>query len=269
MRYAISTDNGKGQPVKGAVITFSRNGSAFNVVNFPDNTGVLYFDSINDADLFSSGVAVRVTANGYNPAGTTGNAITGDWVFTLKPNGLQTAGMVGFGVAAAILLASGTGGSKRVNGGIGRVDVKKDLLPWVGPAAIVVGGYLVYQKFFSDPQAKKREDALNTDIANAEAVSPSRMSDSEIQTAANALKEDLSYSYVSNNFTDAANQLTKPGTTADMLRLIKAYGTHYITFFGIPTGKYTLEETVSRALPRVYIDEVNNYYDAQGIDFNF
>lgn len=269
MIYAISTDNGKGQPVKGARISFSRGGSVFNVVDFPDNTGVLYFDSVNDADLFSSGVDIRVTANGYNPAGVTGNSIAGDWVFTLKPNGLQTAGLVGFGLAAAILLASGTGKSKRVSGRIGKVDVKKDVLPWVLPVGVLVGGYLIYQKFFSDPQSKERENALNQDIANAEAVTPSRMSDSEIQTAANAIKEDLGYSYVANNFTDAAHQLTKPGTTADMLRLIKAYGTHYITFFGIPTGKYTLEETVTRALPETYIKEVNAYYDAQGVDFNF
>jgi hypothetical protein len=265
MRYAISTDDGNGQPVRGATITFSKNGQVFNAVAFPDNTGILYFDNINDSNLFQSDVSVRVTAPGHVTAGTFGSNITGDWVFTLRSNGLEKAALIGFSVGSLLLLVSMREKRKRV----GKVDLARDVVPFIVPVGAIVGGYMVYQHFFSDPQAKAREQALETDIATAEAVEPSRMSDSEISTVANALKEDLGYSYVSNNFTDAANQLTKPGTTADILRLIKAYGTHYITFFGIPTGKYTLEETVTRSLPKTYIDEVNAYYNAQGIDFNF
>lgn len=265
MRYAISTDNGNGQPVKGATIIFSKNGEIFNTVDFPDNTGVLYFDTVADSNLFQSDVSVRVTAPGHVTAGTFGNNITGDWVFTLRSNGLEKAALIGFSAGALLLLVAMRERRKK----LGAVNLKADVLPWVLPVGALVGGYLVYKKFFGDPQAKERENALANDIAAAEAVTPSRMSDSEIQTTANAIKEDLGYSYVSNNFTDAANQLTKPGTTADMLRLIQAYGTHYITFFGIPTGKYTLEETVTRSLPKTYIDEVNAYYNAQGIDFNF
>lgn len=261
MVYALSTDNGKGQPVKGAKISFSRNGQIFNVVVFPDNTGVLFFDNIADSDLFQPDVSVRVSAAGYTTAGTTGANITGDWVFTLRENGLEKAGLIGAGIGVALLLAF-SGKKKKVAG----IDMKQDVLPWVVPVAAVVGGYLVYQKFFSDPQSQARDNALDTDIANA---GVSTMSDSELATAANALKEDLTYSSVSNNYTDAAHQLTKPNNTADILKLIKAYGTHYITFFGIPTGKYTLEETVTRQMPADYIAEVNAYYTAQGIDFQF
>lgn len=268
MLITINTNNGSGKPVPGAVITFARNGAVFNSVPFPDNTGILYFDSTADAALFTSDVTVRVTAPGYTPAGTTGSNIAAysEFEFTLKPNGLQTALLVGGG--AGLLLAVGAmmqpGKKKRRVSGI---DVKNDVLPYVVPAVVVFGGYLVYTKLFGQsPQEKQRDDALNNDIANA---GPALLSDSEIAATANALKEDLTYSGVSNNYVDAAHQLTKAGNTADILKIVQAYGKHIITFFGIPTGTYTLEETVTRQMPADYIAEINAYYDAQGINFKF
>lgn len=264
MRYAISTDNGNGQPVKGAIITFSRNGSAFNIVSFPDNTGVLYFDSVNDADLFSSGVNIRVTAPGHNPAGTTGNAVSGDWVFTLRPNGLETAAIAGFAIAAAVALASGVGNKKKK---LGRIDVKRDLLPWAVPAAIVIGGYLVYQKFFgATVEEKARDTALDTAIAQAGAPT---LSDIEIAATANAIYEDIQYSWISNDLNDAVRQLCKVKNTADILLLIKSYGRRTLKTLGVPRGSFTLEESVASQLGTGDKDFINRYYDAQGIDFNF
>lgn len=269
MIYNISTDNGSGQPVKNAKISFIKNGVTFNEVAFPNNTGVLYFDSVADADLFANGVLIRVTAPGSVTAGTTGNAINGDWVFTLKPNGLNNAVIVGAIIGAGVLVA----GSRSNGGRIGKIDPKKDILPWLPIAAIGVGGYLLYNAFFGkSEQDQNRDDALSDDIANAAAQVPPRMLDSEIAATANALVEDLTYSHPfgdSSQQLDAAHQLTKPGTTADLLRLIKQYGKHMITYFGIPAGSFTLEETVTRKLDSYIIDEINNYYSAQGIAFKF
>ncbi len=271
MRYAISTDNGNGQPVKNATISFARGGTVFNAVDFPNETGILYFDSVADSDLFQPGVIIRVEAAGHNTAGTTGNAIHGDWVFTLRENGLEKAVLVGGAAAVGIMLLAAAGGKKRRV--VGRIDVKKDVLPWVPIAALGIGGYLAYQFFFGQSKGdKEREDALNNDIANAEAQMPSRMSDAEIATTVNALVEDLTYSHPfgdSSQQLDAAHQLTKAGTTADLLRLIKAYGKHYITYFGVPAGSFTLEETVARKMDADYIAEINNFYKAQGVDFQF
>lgn len=271
MIYAISTDNGNGQPVPGAVITFARGGQVFNTVEFPNNTGTLYFDSVNDADLFKPDVSIRVEAAGYTTAGTSGNAIHGDWVFTLRGNGLQRAVLVGGLLVGGVFVLSSL--SNRRKKRIAGIDVKKDVLPWLPVAVIGVGGYLAYQFFFGKSQGDKdREDALNKDIANAEANEPSRMSDSEISTTVNALVEDLTYSHPFGDGSqqlDASHQLTKAGTTADLLRLIKAYGKHMITYFGIPAGEFTLEETVTRKLDADVIAELNNYYKAQGVDFQF
>lgn len=270
MTYAISTSDGNGQPVKNATISFTKDGAVFNEVVFPDNTGVLYFDSASDSDLFTDDVSVRVTAPGYNPAGTTGNAIHGDWVFTLRSNGYEKAAIVGGIIVGAVLLSGGLAAGKKGRHKVAGIDIKKDVLPWVPAVAVLGGGYLLYKMFFAQsPEDEKRDQALSDDIANAAAVEPPRMIDSEIAATANALKEDLTYAGVSNNYVDAAHQLTKPGTQADLLRLIKQYGKQIITFFGIPTGSYTLEETVSRQMPREYIDEINQYYAAQGINFKF
>lgn len=274
MVYTISTNDGTGKPVKGATITFARNGAIFNAVDFPDNTGVLYFDSVSDADLFQSDVSIRVTASGYNTAGTTGNAIHGDWVFTLRNNGFEKAGLIGAGVAA--LLVAGASVNNKANRKVKKVsgiDVKKDVLPWLPLVAVGVGGYLLYEMFLAkSPEDKARDNALSDDIDYYAAIEPPRMSDSEIATTANALVEDLTYSHPfgdSDMQLDAAHQLTKPGTTADLLRLIKQYGKHAITYFGIPAGTFTLEETVTRKLDASTIAEINAYYKAQGIAFQF
>jgi len=271
MRYAISTDNGKGQPVKAASIAFSRNGSVFNVVGFPDETGVLYFDSVADADLFQPDVSVRVSAPGYTTAGTYGSNITGDWVFTLRNNGYEQAGLIGAGIAGSLLLLYDMK-NKRTRK-IAGIDVKRDVLPWLPVAAIGLGAYILYTKFVApSAEDKARDAALSNDIANAAAIDPPRMSDSEIAAAASALVEDLTYSHPfgdSSQQLDAAHQLTKPGTTADLLRLIKQYGKHAITYFGIPAGEFTLEETVTRKMDADYIAEINAYYDAEGINFKF
>lgn len=265
MLITLSTDNGKGQPVPGAVISFYRQGAIINQVAFPGNTGVLYFDSVSDANLFGADVDVRVTAPGYNTAGTTGNAVGTDWIFTMRPNGLNTAVVVGAGLGALLLIGVTAKPKKKKIMGIKAADVA----PWLPIVGLGVVAVVVYNKFFSDPQSEQRDTALNNDIVAAEAVQPATLSDSEIAVIANQLKEDLTYSAVSNDYTDAARQLTKPTNTADMLKLIQAYGKHYITFFGIPTGSYTLEETVTRALPQTYITEINAYYAAQGINFKF
>lgn len=263
MLYTINTNDGTGKPVKNATISFIRSGVVFNKVAFPNNTGTLYFDSVQDADLFSSDVTIRVEAFGYNTAGTTGNGITGDWEFTLRPNGLDKALYVGLGLGGLLLLATTKGGKKKVGG----IDVKNDIAPLILPVGIIVGGIMVYNHFFGkSEQDKARDAALQNDIAAGPVAT---MSDTEIAATANQIKEDLGYSAVSNDTTDAVLQLTKPRNTTDVLKLVKAYGKHIITFFGIPTGTYTLEETVVRQMSDWQVKQVNEYYDAQGINFNF
>jgi hypothetical protein len=103
MVFALSTNDGTGKPVPNAVITFAKNGAVFNQLSFPNNTGVLYIDNIADANLLQGDVQVRVKAPGYNDAGTNGSSITGDWEFTLKPNGLGAAAVIGVGIGLVLL----------------------------------------------------------------------------------------------------------------------------------------------------------------------
>lgn len=255
-----------GQPVPGAVLTFYKNGVAFDSLQFPSNTGVLYFETDEvAADLLTAAVMWRVTAPGFTTSGSSGSDVAGysDYTYTIRKNGLNTAVIVGAGAGAVLLFAF----TKKNKGKISGIDPKRDVLPWLPVAGIVIVGGILLKKFFGQSaEDKAREDAINNDIANS---GSGYLTDSEISTIANQLKEDLGYSAVSNDTTDAARQLTKVFNLNDLLRLIKAYGTHVITFFGIPTGTYTLEETVTRQMSTDEINEVNAYYDAQGINFKF
>jgi len=265
--YAIDESQ---QPVKGALFTFTAADGNQLAAADGGTSGSLSLDSELHIDLFQPGVHVTVTAPGYEAAGTDTYIIPDAWQFIMPkvPSMLPAVGL-GALIAFGALALTKKAGNKKVSG----FDFKNDVLPYVVPAAVVIGGYLVYDKIFGQtPEDKKRDQALTDDIANAAAQQPPRMLDSEIAATANALVEDLTYSHPfgdGDQQLDAAHQLTKPGTTADLLRLIKQYGKHMITYFGIPAGEFTLEETVTRKLDADVIAEVNKYYQAQGISFQF
>lgn len=264
MVFSISALDANGHPVQNALLTFYRQDKPFNVVAFPGNTGTLYFDSANDASLFAEGVVVAATAPGYNRASTQGSVIVNynSWVFTMRPDNLNRNILIGAGLGLAVVAAAA--GRKKT---VGKFDFKNDALPYVVPAALIIGGVVVYNTIFGkSKEDKARDQALQNDI---DAAGAPTLSDSELAAIANAIKEDLGYSWVSNDQTDAVRQLCRVRNTADVLRLVQAYGTHYITTFGIPRGKFTLEETVASQLSQDNIDFVNRYYDAQGITFKF
>jgi len=251
------------QPVPGASFAFAKAG--VNLETYEGGAGgVLSLDTDWHPELFTSGVHVTVTAPGYEAAGVDTDIIPDGWQF-IMPKTQSLLPVLGLGAIIAIGGAAlyKKSNKKKVSG----FDFKKDALPYVLPAGIIIAGLVVYNKIFgSSAQDEQRDAALETDIA---AAGTPTMSASEISAAANAIKEDLGYSWVSNDFDDAARQLSKPRNTADVLRLVQAYGKHIITTFGIPRGSFTLEETVSSQLPADYIRIVNQYYQAQGINFQF
>jgi hypothetical protein len=273
IKKLIAVDE-KGEPVKNAVFTFTQvqaDGST-GIVAVADGgqSGVVSFDTQTDPNLFSSDNHITVEAPGFLKSGVDADVIGDAWQFTMaKSASMVPALTLGALVAVGAVAIYRKGNKSKV----GAFNAKDDLLPWVVPAAVVVGGYALYKKFFGKSEEDKaRDQALSDDIANAQQEEPARMLDSEIAATANALVEDLTYSHPfgdSDQQLDAAHQLTKPGTLVDLLRLIKQYGKHYITYFGIPAGSFTLEETVTRKLDREIIDEINRYYRAQGINFQF
>lgn len=270
--YAVDES---GKPVPGAVFTFTFTGSDGTVwiaAAFEGGqSGSVSLDTSMHPGLFDSEKHITVTAPGYANAGTDAGIVPDSWQFIMpvNPSMVPALTLGALLTIGAVVAYNSTGKKKK----IGKFNVKDDLLPFVVPAAVVIGGFVIYNKLFGQsPQDKARDAALANDIANAAAIEAPRMLDSEIAATANALVEDLTYSHPfgdSSQQQDAAHQLTKPGTTADLLRLIKQYGKHLITYFGIPAGSFTLEETVTRKMDADIIAEINKYYDAQGMNFNF
>lgn len=264
--YAVD-DNGAA--IAGALFTFTGPDGKVIAALLSGANGTLVLDTDGDDALLTDGVHVVVSADGYANAGTDTDVIPAGWKFTLvKGPNYALPVIIGAGIASAAFFI--TSKNKKKVAGISLKSIPEKVRPWVMPA-VAVGGvvvvYLLYNKFFGgSTEDAARDAALTSDIAAAGATT---MSDSEIATTADAIVEDLGYSWVANNFTDAVAQLSKPKNTADVLNLVKAFGTHWITVFGIPRGKFTLEQYVSSQLPQSDIDFVNNYYDAQGINFKF
>lgn len=264
MLYNITVKDTAGVGLAGATILIAAqdgNGSGSLVTDAAGkavlNTGVDPF-----YDLEGVPVYFTVSKSGYDTFTVAPiNNILRDMNFILDKAKSVLPYVLGGGIAAAALLHFSK--KKKVSG----FNFKNDALPYVVPAAVIIGGLLVYNKIFGkSAQDAARDNSLATDIAAAGAPT---MSATEIAATANQIKEDLGYSWVSNDTTDAVRQLCKPKNLADVLLLIQAYGSHIITTFGIPRGTFTLEETVTSQLGQSDIDFVNEYYSAQGINFKF
>lgn len=268
MRIAINTNNGNGQPVPGAVITFYKDGNAFNQVAFPSNTGVLYFDTVSDADLFADGVTVRITASGYNTAGLSASELTHDFEFTLRPNGLQTALLAGAGLAAGLLyFSTRKKGKKKVSG-------FKDFAPGA-QSAIIFGGigllayFLIFKKNSSGAALKDAADKELAELAAA-GIRPT-MTVTQAQSYAGAIlsaindcgtDEDALYSI----FSEMQNK-------ADVLQLVSVYGVRDYKgcfdgdYFG--SHSYNLSEALTAELTDSEKAIINNSLSSKGIDYKF
>ncbi len=259
--YAVD-EQGSAVPGASFVFSFIDNGEIIET-HEAGTGGFLSLDTAWHPNLFVEGVHVRAIANGYETAGVDTFYIPDEWEFIMpKKDSTGKYLLLGGGIAALLVAVSQTKKKK-----VGAVDVKRDVLPWVVPAAVVVGGYLVYNQFFGErPDEAARDNALDAAIA---AEGTPTLSEIEMASIANSVYEDIQYSWISNDLNDAVRQLCRVKNTADILGVIKAYGRRTLKTFGIPRGSFTLEESVASQLGTGDKDFVNRYYDAQGINFNF
>jgi hypothetical protein len=270
--YKITVLNSAGAPLVGATVVFgAQDGNGIVTLT----TGADGTVSIDESVVGSlAGVPVYATASypGLETYTWSGSQMTGDKTITLPNDTTATALVIGGVAVGALWLLSRDKKRKRV----GAVDFKKvaaDVKPFLLPAAVVIGGALVTSKVFGTGGlfGQSQTDAnTNTVLTRDIAAGPAAtMTDSQIADYANALNQDLGYSSISNNTTDAMRILMSVGNVTDILKLVQAYGRHWITFFGIPTGTYTLPETVVKQLSSDQVNTVNTYYADNGINYKF
>jgi hypothetical protein len=149
-------------------------------------------------------------------------------------------------------------------------------------AGIVVAAYLIVIKPLfqslgitkTDAEiAKEKSDAANiSDIEknlNARGLSLSK-SKAEWDAIADTIYNDLRYSALADNKSDAGYQVARVKNDADIIYLIKTFGKRQEYLFGLPSGSpMSLSEFITSNLDRENINLINDNYSRKGMNFKF
>ena len=153
----------------------------------------------------------------------------------------------------------------------------KDLLKY-GVGAIVVyyvGKQLLVKlgliKSEEEQQLETQSDtAVVSSITNALATQSPTKTDGEWSQIADIIYEDLKYTAVSDNKSDAGYQLARVKNDADVWTLIKFFGKRQEYTFGIPLGeKKNLQTFVSTNISQDNIGKINDNYSRKNIKFRW
>jgi hypothetical protein len=135
---------------------------------------------------------------------------------------------------------------------------------------VVIGGYLVYQQLFGKTPEKQQYDAnIDAGITAADKVAPPILTDAQIAVMADTLSNDISSFSGQTNTADILAQFERVNNTAELLRLIKAYGERWTFLLGIPRGKYNLQDALQQNVDGDTINLINQYLTNASIAFQF
>ena len=124
-----------------------------------------------------------------------------------------------------------------------------------------------------EERAKSQSDAAN--IADIEKTLSSKgitlsKNKAEWDIIADTIYNDLKFSALSDNKGDAGYQVARVQNDADIIYLIKTFGSRQENFFGVPNGSaQTLPQFISSNLSQTNIDLINDNYTRKGMKFKF
>jgi hypothetical protein len=254
-----------GAPIPGALFTF-KDGTGKPIAALTGGQdGSITVSTYEDDTLFAPDTNVIVSSTGFEDSGIITSAIAtyNEWDFTLaKTNLLPILGIGALFAIAAHQAVMGAKGKKKV----GKVTIE-EIKPWIIPGAAVIGGLLLYSKIFG--ASAEQQQYLSTIDASVNAAGATGLSAAEIATTADTIENDLNKSSISNNTDDAVSQMSKVTNLADIYSLIKAYGSRWQFFFGIPRGKATLQQVLNEELSTSNLHDINADLSSKGINFQF
>lgn len=124
-----------------------------------------------------------------------------------------------------------------------------------------------------EERAKLKEQADNLEEIQKNLASRGiklSKSKAEFDIIADTIYNDLKYSAIADNKSDAAYQVARVQNDADILYLIKSFGTRQENLFGIPNGsKQSLPEFITSNLSRDTINLINSNYSRKGMKYKF
>jgi hypothetical protein len=252
------------QVVPNATLVLSGS-DGYGSTKLPGGNGVFTLDP-SSYDLPNlSGVTITASAPGYSSVAGNGLALQEENEFLIRKSSIKGPLLIGGGVIAAALILS-AGKNKKVAG----IDIKKEVLPFVLPVGILVGGLIIYNKVFGDTKEQKQyNDAIDRGIQDAGGDAASYLTDAEIAIMADTLSNDISSFSGQTNTADIINQFDRVYTLVDLLRLIKQYGERWTFLLGIPRGKYDLQESLHQNVSADVINRINSHFANASIQFQF
>ena len=125
-----------------------------------------------------------------------------------------------------------------------------------------------------DPLRAETEDRkktqLETQLTETLKVQQPTKTIQEFQIIADAIYNDLRYSAVSDNKSDAGYQVTRVKNEADFWTLYKLFGKRREYLFGIPSGDLMdLQQFITSNLSKDQIQKINTNYASKKIKFSF
>lgn len=146
--------------------------------------------------------------------------------------------------------------------------------------ALIAGAYIlivkpVLQNFGilpTDAESQTNQNqqkALDQAAQNAMSQNPPTMDDGTLINIASRIYEDLRYSSLDDDKTDAMVQLARVQNTSDVYRLIQLFGTRQECYFGVLCHDQTLIQLVQGNLPAFQIAALNQVYQSKGINFQW
>jgi hypothetical protein len=291
MTYVITIKNAAGAPIDAAYVNFITNGTTvFTLASGAD--GTISIDTVDDADLFTPGTTMQVTASGYPAFSIPTTSITGNSVVTL---GTGSGANVNYGVIAVVAVAGAYllyhSGGHRV-GSAADGGAKTDYSKYILPAGLLLLGYGIYKTIFG-PSAGAQQNA-----ANQTAVT---QTDVTANTATlNQVLQTQSPTFTASDFASAANSIFSWGQTgnvssenmdniewavlntvnnaADWYSLIQAFGIKTVVS-GSEWEAILLPEALQSGHPddlptylrgvldAQHIAAINSFFSAQGINY--
>lgn len=291
MTYTIIVKNAAGAPVDAAYVNFIYSGQTVQTLATGAD-GSISLDTVDDANLFTPGTTMQVTATGYPVFSIPTTSITGNSVVTL---GAGSGSNVNYGVIAVVAVAGAyllyhSGGHKV--SGEGDSSAKTDYSKYILPAGLLLLGYGIYKTIFG-PSAGAQQNA-----ANQNAIT---QTDVAANTATlNQVLQTQQPTFTASDFASAANSIFSWGQTgtvsaenmdniewavidtvnndADWYSLIQAFGVKTVVSGSsmeavllpeaLPGGHQDDLPTYLRGvLDQSHIASINSFFSLQGINY--
>jgi len=117
---------------------------------------------------------------------------------------------------------------------------------------------------------ERNKEIINKQVEESKKIVKQTKSDAEWKVIADQIYNDLRYSAIDDNKSDAGYQVARVQNDADFWILFKYFAKRREYLFGIPSGSLmNLQQFIVSNLNKKTIEKINDNYKRKGIKFRF